>query len=182
MTQTALNSESSLAKRGPSVRITKEDITLLSVDCIVYYATPDLKLGTGFGSLISRRGGSAVQNELKAVLPRAVGEAVVTSAGKLKARAIIHAVGPAFQEAQLRDKLKRTMESALKCAEEQGAATVAFPPMGTGFFGVPAGLSAEVMGEAISEFSKKKSCIREIVICVNDEWLLAPFRTLQAAG
>ncbi|MDH4351601.1 MAG: macro domain-containing protein, partial [Gemmatimonadota bacterium] len=76
------------------IRIVRGDITELDVDAFVLYANPDLTLGSGFGTVISVRGGPDVQKELAGFGPVAVGEVVVTGAGDLRARHIIHAVGP----------------------------------------------------------------------------------------
>src|SRR3972149_1302115 len=82
------------------IRLQKGDIVNLQVDAIVYYARSDLQLGSGFGGAISVRGGPAVP-----------------SAGDLKAHAIIHAVGPKFQEENLEVKLRQTLENVITCAE-----------------------------------------------------------------
>jgi O-acetyl-ADP-ribose deacetylase (regulator of RNase III) len=166
---------------GKTIRVIKEDITDLKVECMVYYASPDLKLGTGFGSMISRRGGNSISNELKDLPEQEVGSAVVTSAGKLKPKCIIHAVGPAFSESDIKKKLKKTVESALNRAEERGAQDVAFPAMGFGFHGIPISVSAEAMKEAIVDFAQKDSCVREILICVNDSWVAEPYLAAMAS-
>ena len=167
---------------GKTIRVIRADITTMAVEGIVYYASPDLQLGTGFGSMISRRGGGAIQNELNAFPLQQVGNAVITTAGKLKADYVIHAVGPAFKEADIKSKLKRTVENALRLAEEKGLSTVAFPAMGTGFHGIPTTLSAETRKEAIADFLKRDSCINEIVICVNDPWVAEPYCSALAAN
>ena len=92
---------------GKIVRVTSGDITELDVDGFVFYATPDLKLGTGVGNAVSLRGGQKILEELNQIGEKAVGEAVATGAGKLKADCIIHAVGPGFQEEDTPEKLRR---------------------------------------------------------------------------
>jgi O-acetyl-ADP-ribose deacetylase (regulator of RNase III) len=155
---------------GKVVRVTSGDITELAVDGFVFYATPNLKLGTGVGNAVSLRGGPRIQEELSGIGPKSVGEAVATGAGKLKASCIIHAVGPAFQEAKTKEKLRRVMESSLKVASDKGLHKVAFPPMGTGFFGIPMDLSAKVMSETIGQFLGQATPLQEITICVLDPW------------
>jgi O-acetyl-ADP-ribose deacetylase (regulator of RNase III) len=79
------------------IRLVKGDITEQDVEAFVFYARPDLTLGSGVGTAISVRGGPTIQKELADLGPIAVGHAVVTGAGNLRAQWIIHAVGPRFQ-------------------------------------------------------------------------------------
>ncbi len=78
------------------ISLMKGDIVGLDVDAIVYYAQPDLVLGSGFGGAIATKGGPKVQEELKKMGPVKTTEVAVTSGGNLKARYIVHAVGPRF--------------------------------------------------------------------------------------
>ena len=158
------------------VRIVREDVTDLEVDAFVYYATSDLVLGSGWGTAIAVRGGPSIQEELKGLGPINTGEAVISGAGEMKAKNIIHAVGPRFQEEDEEAKLRKTMLSALKCAEEKGLATLAFPPMGTGFYGIPLDLSAKVMLETIrAHLNNGQSSVKEIQICLMDSREFPPF-------
>jgi len=150
------------------VRLIRGDITDLEVDALVYYAQPDLALGSGFGGAIALRGGPAVQKELDEMGPVGVGEAVVSAAGKLKAEHIIHAVGPRFQEADTEAKLRATMVNSLRRAEEKGIKTLAFPAMGAGYYGIPPAVSARVMVEALVEHLSGFSGLTEVTICVFD--------------
>jgi O-acetyl-ADP-ribose deacetylase (regulator of RNase III) len=164
-----------------TLRVTKGDITQLDVDAFVYYAQEDLKLGTGFGGAIAVRGGPTIQEELDKIGKLPTGEVAVTGAGELKAAHIIHAVGPRFQETDVPGKLRATMASALRAAEQRGARRLAFPAMGCGFYGVPLDLSAAVMLETLQEHVKGGSGLQEVIICVVDNRELAPFaRRLEA--
>ena len=98
------------------ISLMKGDIVGLDVDAIVYYARPDLVLGSGFGGAIATKGGPKVQEELKKMGPVKTTEAAVTSGGNLKARYVVHAVGPRFQEEDLEDKLRDTMLNVLQKA------------------------------------------------------------------
>ncbi len=159
------------------VRLVREDPTLLEVDAFVFYARPTLKLGSGFGNAIAVRGGPSVQQELDRLGPAEVGQAVVTGAGKLKAKKIIHAVGPAFQESDTEGKLRRTVQAVLERAREMGARTLALPPMGSGFYGVPSDLSARVCLEEIGRSLKSNSgSLREVLFCLCDPRDTEPFR------
>ena len=151
-----------------AIRLVKGDITDLDVDAFVFYAQPDLALGSGFGNAISVRGGPTIQSELQKLEPLTTGAAIVTGAGNLKARYIIHAVGPRFQEEDTESKLRTTVLNVLKRAVETRIQRIAFPAMGAGYYGIPAGLCARVMLEAFKSCLAGQTGIREIIICVLD--------------
>jgi O-acetyl-ADP-ribose deacetylase (regulator of RNase III) len=150
------------------LRLIKDDITDLDVDAFVFYAQPDLVLGSGFGGAISVRGGPTIQKELEELGPVAAGEAVVSAAGNLKAKHIIHAVGPTFQEEDTEGKLRTTVLNALKGAEEKQVERIAFPAMGAGYYGLAPNLCARVMLEVIGGHLEGATGIKEVVICVLD--------------
>ncbi|MHC4777227.1 MAG: macro domain-containing protein [Planctomycetota bacterium] len=161
-----------------TVRIVKGDITDLEVDAFVFYAVEDLAIGSGFGTAISVRGGPSIEKELKELAPLAVGEAVVTEAGKMKAKNIIHAVGPKFQEEDTEGKLRAVMMSTLKKADEKSLKRIAFPAMGAGFYGVPVGLSARVMLETLKSHLEGETGIEEVVIALFDSRWVGTFQDM----
>lgn len=150
------------------VRLIKDDITELDVDAFVFYADPSLALGSGVGTAITVRGGPSVQKELDELGPIETTEAVVSAAGKLKADFIIHAVGPRFREEDIENKLRSTMVNSLARAEEKGAKRIAFPAMGAGYYGIPAGVSARVMLEVLETHLSGETGLEEVIICVLD--------------
>jgi len=161
---------------GRVLRVVKGDVTDQEVNAFVFYASPDLVLGSGFGTAITVRGGPSIQEELSKFAPIGVGEAVISAAGEMKADHIIHAVGPRFQEEEEETKLRDTMLAALKRAEEKKIETLAFPPMGTGFYGVPVDLSAKVMMETIkAHLNNGQSSLKEVLICLMDSREIPPF-------
>ncbi len=143
---------------------------------MVFYAREDLQLGAGFGGAIRSRGGPTIQQELDGIGRVAVGNAVVTSAGTLRARHVIHTCGPKFHERDLAGNLRKCMDSALRAAADLGMRTVAFPPMGAGFYGVPLPMCATVMIEAMREFLSRSSSLEEAIICVCDQREFDAFR------
>ena len=150
------------------VRLIKGDITDLDVDAFVFYAEPVLTLGSGFGGAIAVRGGASIQKELEQLGPVALGEAVVSAAGNLKAEYIIHAVGPKFQEEDTEGKLRTTVLNSLLRAEQIGVERLAFPAMGAGYYGIPPDLCARVMLEVIRSHLQGETGIKDVVICVLD--------------
>jgi O-acetyl-ADP-ribose deacetylase (regulator of RNase III) len=157
------------------LRLVKADITTLDVEAFVFYARPDLALGSGFGNAIARRAGPAVKKALDAIGSVAPTDAVITPGGNLKARHIVHAAGPVFREERLQEKLRTTIANALKRAEEHGIAQIAFPPMGAGFYGVPLPVCVDVMLSTIGSCLSNSTGIREVVICANDTREFAAF-------
>jgi O-acetyl-ADP-ribose deacetylase (regulator of RNase III) len=161
-----------------TIRLIRGDITDIEVEAFVFYARPELKLGSGFGNAISVRGGPTIQKTLDEMeTPLEVGTAVVTEAGNLNAKYIVHAVGPAFQEENTEQKLRKTVESSLKRAEEKGIQQIAFPLMGAGFYGVPMDVSAKVTLETVRDYLAKNTGIKEVVAVALDSRELGPFKT-----
>ncbi len=151
-----------------TICLMKGDIADLDIDAFVYYAQPSLVLGSGFGGAIATRGGPKVQEELKKLGTISTGEAVVTSAGNMKARFIIHAVGPRFQEEETEKKLEATVKDALRRAEEKGIQRLAFPAMGAGFYGIPLDLCSRVMIGEVKNYLENSNSLKEVVICLRD--------------
>lgn len=176
MTETASCSLIEKKVNGTVVRLQEGDLTALPADAMVFYAREDLQLGSGYGTAIQARGGSAVKTELEAMGRIQMGEAVVTGGGGLQATHIIHVCGPKFQEAETEQKLRQAMHSMLVIARERQFRTITVPPLGTGFYGVPPDLSARVMTEVIAESAKTKTTLETITICVNNGRDFAAFQ------
>ncbi len=158
------------------LRLERGDVTDQEVDAFVYYAEHSLSLGSGYGTAITMRGGPAIQEELNKVAPIKTCEAVISGAGKMKAKHIIHAVGPRFQEQDEETKLRNTMLAVLKIAEENKIETLAFPTMGAGFYGIALNVSAKVMMETIkAHLNSGQSSLKEVVIYYMDSRELPPF-------
>ena len=150
------------------VRLMQGDLTALEVDAFVHYAKENLDLGSGYGTAIQSRGGGAVKKAVEKIGGIRMGEAVMTTAGAMSAKHIIHACGPKFQEADTERKLRDCMQSALRIAQENGLKTVAFPPLGAGFYGVPLEFCARVMIGTIRSAAAAGTSLEEIVICTVD--------------
>ncbi|MFH1540048.1 MAG: macro domain-containing protein [bacterium] len=154
---------------GKTLRLMKGDLTALSVDAFVFYARENLDIGTGYGTAIQMRGGVAIKKELEGIGGIRMGEAVASGAGEMNANLIIHACGPKHLEKDTETKLRKCMKSSLEVAKEKGVKTLAFPPMGTGFYGVPMPLSSKVMMETITEHLRGNTSIEEVTICTVDD-------------
>ena len=150
------------------VELIKDDLTALEVEAIVFYAREDLLLGSGFGNAISTRGGPTIKAELDKIGGVRPNEAIVTAAGSLQSKHIIHAVGPKFQEENFGNKLKTTMDNALKAADEKNIAELAFPLMGAGFYGTPFDICIKIMLERINKYLSAKTGLKKVILCAND--------------
>jgi len=161
---------------GKVISLVKTDITDYDIECFVYYASSDLKLGAGFGGAIAVRGGPQIQKDLDKMAPVEPYRAVISDAGELKAKYIIHANGPKFQEEDMEEKIKTTIVNSLKLADEKGIKRIAFPPMGTGFYGVTLDQSARVTLHSIKEYLQGNTGIEEVTVCLNDNREFQPFK------
>ncbi len=158
------------------IKLQQGDLTALPVDAWVFYAKEDLDVGSGYGTAITTRGGASVRKALEEIGSIKMGEAIMTTAGSMNAEHVIHVCGPKFQEADLEKKLRDCMVSSLRAANENGIKTLAYPPMGAGFYGVPLDLCARVMLETMTTFVEGETSLEEVTICVIDSRDYAPFR------
>jgi O-acetyl-ADP-ribose deacetylase (regulator of RNase III) len=154
--------------RNCSLQLITQDITDFEVEAFVFCAQSNLALGAGYGSAIARRGGPSIKSELDKIGSLPVTQAAITGGGSLKAKYVVHAVGPAFQEAQIESKLRTTIRNALKLVEEKGIRQIALPLMGVGFYGIPLATCSQIMMDTIEEYLAQGSRLSEIIICAND--------------
>ena len=158
---------------GRKVQIVLGDITLEEVDAIVNAANSHLKHGGGVAGAIVRRGGFEIQEESDEIVrergPVRTGEAVVTSGGKLKAKYVIHTVGPVWRGGNHgEDKLLyRAVYNSLLKAHELGVESISMPAISTGIYGFPKERAVPIFARAIADFFREHgdSSIRIVRIC-----------------
>ncbi len=157
--------------KGKRIYVFLGDITDMDVDAIVNAANEHLKHGGGVAGAIVRKGGKIIQEESDRIGYCPVGEAVVTTAGSLKAKFVIHAVGPRWGEGNEENKLKRAVMNALKRGEEKGVSSIAIPAISTGIFGFPKEKGCKIIVEKVKEFLEKEAkSINEVYLCdINEE-------------
>jgi O-acetyl-ADP-ribose deacetylase (regulator of RNase III) len=149
------------------VVITQGDITEMETDAIVNAANERLQLGAGVAGAIRDKGGPDIQKQCDDLGGTHVGGAVVTGGGNLKAKYVIHAVGPRMGEGNEDAKLKNAVINSLKRADEKHMASVAFPAISTGVFGFPMDRAARVMLTAAKEYLEPQtSGIQKVVFCL----------------
>jgi O-acetyl-ADP-ribose deacetylase (regulator of RNase III) len=151
------------------VRLIKGDITDLDVDAIVNAANSALKMGGGVAGAILRKGGRTIQEECDRIGRCPVGGAVITKGGKLKARYVIHAVGPVFGEGDEDEKLRNATLNSLRVAEKHALKSLAFPAISTGIFGFPRDRCARIMLPAVRSYLRdNKTALKQVIFCLHD--------------
>ncbi len=152
--------------KGVKIIALKGDITNLEAECIVNPANSLMIMGGGVAGAIKRKGGSEIEEEAMRHAPVPVGQSIVTMAGGLKCRYIIHS--PTMEKPGGETSLENVYSaasSALKKAEEVKCKKLVFPVLGSGVGGLPVLESSKKIAEAIKENLSDKSSIREIIIC-----------------
>jgi O-acetyl-ADP-ribose deacetylase (regulator of RNase III) len=146
--------------------IVEGDITQESTDAIVNAANPELMGGGGVDGAIHRAGGPAILEECKKIRARSgrlpTGKAVITTAGNMKAKYVIHTVGPIWHGGKSNEPklLASCYSECLKLAKEHGCKSIAFPSISTGAYGYPAELAAPVALNEICRFLQNDTYIK----------------------
>ncbi|MEM6297938.1 MAG: O-acetyl-ADP-ribose deacetylase [Bacteroidota bacterium] len=158
------------------VKAIQGDITKVHVDAIVNAANSSLLGGGGVDGAIHRAGGKAILDDCRKIIARQggckTGEAVITTAGNLPAKHVIHTVGPVWQgghknEAQL---LANCYQNALQLAVDSGCRTVAFPNISTGIYRFPKPKAAEIAVSTVLGFLEGNEVVEEVVfVCFDEE-------------
>jgi O-acetyl-ADP-ribose deacetylase (regulator of RNase III) len=151
------------------LELVRGDITEMQTEAIVNASNAQLVLGGGVAGAIRRKGGPQIQKECSRIGPTFVGGAVLTTAGSLKARYVIHAVGPRMGEGDENGKLKNATLNSLKLADEKSIKSVSFPAISTGVFGFPIRRCAEIMLETSIKYLKGQTGIERVVFCLFTE-------------
>ncbi len=151
------------------LELVQGDITEMETDAIVNAANVQLLLGGGVAGAIRRKGGASIQEDCKRIGGTHVGGAVITTGGNLKAKHVIHAVGPRMGEGGEDGKLKDATLNSLKIADQHHLQSISFPAISTGIFGYPLDRCARVMLSTAVEYLKGKTGLRRVVFCLFGE-------------
>jgi O-acetyl-ADP-ribose deacetylase (regulator of RNase III) len=152
------------------LEIVQGDITDFEVDAIVNAANEQLQLGAGVAGAIRQKGGASIQEECNRIGSTPVGTAVMTGAGHLKAKQVIHAVGPQMGEGDEDRKLASAVRSALALADRRGLKSIAIPALSTGVFGFPMERAARIMLTEIHRYLQGGTKLERVVVALwNDE-------------
>ena len=154
-----------------TIRLVSADLTERDVDAIVNAANSRLQHGGGVAGAIVRKGGRIIQEESNRIGHVPVGGAAITTAGSLKARYVIHAVGPMMGEGDEDNKLKRAVNSVLTLATEKKLRSISLPAISAGIFGFPKDRCATILvGEAVWFLKRNPETSLELVeFCIFDQ-------------
>jgi O-acetyl-ADP-ribose deacetylase (regulator of RNase III) len=155
-----------IAIEGKTLELCEGDITELDTDAIVNAANSRLILGGGVAGAIARKGGPAIQEECNRIGGTPVGTAAITTGGRLRARHVIHAVGPRMGEGDEDRKLESATRSSLNVAEANGLRSIAFPAISTGIFGYPIDRCARIMLSVALERLRSATPLNRIAFCL----------------
>lgn len=151
---------------GRSICLRQGDITEQGDDAIVNAANRQLQLGAGVAGAIRLKGGPEIQQECDRIGGTSVGTAVLTTAGNLRAGAVIHAVGPRQGEGSEEVKLAGATRSALEVAQKQQFKTISFPAISTGIFGFSVGAAARIMLAQIRKHLMTETSLTTVTVCL----------------
>ena len=175
-----MNDNSSRIINGAALSMVQGDITKQDTDAIVNAANSSLMGGGGVDGAIHRAGGPAILEECRQIVTRQgrlpAGQAVITTAGSMKARHVIHTVGPIWRggssgEAEL---LASAYRESLMLAAENNLSSVSFPSISTGAYSYPLEEAAGIAVNTVASFLKESTSIKEVVFVLFDS------RTLEA--
>ena len=162
--------------------IIQGDITRQDTDAIVNAANSSLMGGGGVDGAIHRTGGPAILEECKQIVAKQgrlpIGQAVITTGGNLKARFVIHTVGPIWHGGNQGepDLLASAYRESLRVAAESKLNSISFPSISTGAYGYPVAQAAEVALNTVASFLKEQATsIKEVVFVLFDSATLASY-------
>ena len=153
------------------------DITERKVDAIVNTANSALNHGGGVALAIVRKGGWEIQIESYKLGYVPVGSSVVTGAGKLPCKVVIHTVGPQMGEGDEDNKLKMAMQGVLQLADQKGFKSISVPAISSGIYEFPKDRCAQILiGETVKFLQSRQASIELVEFCIIDKETLAHFR------
>lgn len=163
-------------KDNERIEVIKGDITTVVADAIVNAANSSLLGGGGVDGAIHRAGGPAILEDCKRIRARqggcATGEAVITTAGKLPAKFIIHTVGPVWNGGNNSEskKLADCYKNSLQLAVDNNCRTIAFPNIGTGIYRFPKKEAAAIAVSTVLHFLSHTDFIEKVFfVCFDEE-------------
>lgn len=157
------------------LEVIKGDITKMEVDAIVNAANKSLKGGGGVDGAIHRAGGKEILDECKAIVEKQgkcpTGEAVITTAGKLPSKYVIHTVGPVWNGGKYKEeeKLESCYRNSLDLAVENDCRTVAFPNISTSAYRFPKAKAAEIAVATVKNYPQSNLLDKVIFVCYDEE-------------
>jgi O-acetyl-ADP-ribose deacetylase len=175
-----------MATTSNKIEVMKGDITKISVDAIVNAANTSLLGGGGVDGAIHRAGGVTILNECKKIVELQggckTGEAVITTAGNLPAKFVIHTVGPVWNGGKSHEaqKLGNCYRNSLQLAENNNCISIAFPGISTGIYRFPKNEAAKIAVETVCKFISLPGKVEKVIfVCFDDEYFISINRHLK---
>jgi O-acetyl-ADP-ribose deacetylase (regulator of RNase III) len=161
-----------------TLSLVKGDITEQDTDAIVNAANSGLRGGGGVDGAIHRAGGPAVMEECRRIGGCRTGDAVATTGGRLKARFVIHAVGPRWAGGRSGEQelLASAYRRSLEVADEEGLGSVSFPSISTGAYGYPIERAAEVALRTVWDYLEGRTGVKNVTFVLFSDGDLAVYR------
>jgi len=157
------------------IELLKADITEIEIDAIVNAANTSLLGGGGVDGAIHRKGGKAILDECIQIRNKQggckTGEAVITTAGNLPSKYVIHTVGPVWN-GDKEEKSKLLAEcytNSLNLAVQNGIKSIAFPNISTGIYHFPKDKAAEIAIQTVKDFERSVEIEKVVFVCFDDE-------------
>jgi O-acetyl-ADP-ribose deacetylase (regulator of RNase III) len=163
--------------------VLRGDISALDLDAIVNAANAELGPGTGVNGAILRAGGADLGRAMAALGGCPTGEAVVTPGFRLKARLVVHTVAPIFSQYAVDEVwrlLGRCYSNSLSLAVKHGVRRIAFPCLGTGVYGIPAGPACSVAIASVMAHCEMHAQPEQVAFCCYDETSAGLYRAALA--
>jgi O-acetyl-ADP-ribose deacetylase (regulator of RNase III) len=154
---------------GKVLEAVKGDITDYEGDAIVNAANNHFWMGGGVAGAIKRKGGTSIEQEAMRQGPKPIGDAVITQAGNLKAKYVIHAAVMGQDLQTDSKKISSATRSSLKLAESHKIKSIAFPALGTGVGGFPLVEAASIMVQEAAFFLKGSKSIERVTFVLLDD-------------
>lgn len=158
------------------IELIKGDITKIKADAIVNAANSSLMGGGGVDGAIHRAGGPAILEECRKIIARQgsckTGEAVITTAGNLPAKFVIHTVGPVWNDGRKNEAslLAACYQNSLNLAIDHNLSSIAFPNISTGVYGYPKKEAAEIALKTVMVYLKQDTFISKVYfVCFDEE-------------
>lgn len=159
----------SIQLEGTQLELIEGDITELKVDAVVNAANEDLQLGSGVAGAILKKGGETIQEECDRIGHTPVGTAVLTGAGQLNAKHVIHAVGPRMGEGEEDRKLAQAVRASLALADRHALRSIALPAISTGVFGFPIDRCARILLTEVYRYLQGGTKIERVVVSLRGD-------------
>jgi len=157
--------------KDTEIIVTKGDITECDTEAIVNAANTHFKMGGGLAAVIKKRGGDLIQEEASKKGPVDIGDAIITGAGALKAKCIIHTATMSLDFKTDEESIRKATYNSLLCAQKNKISSIAFPALGCGIGKFPYEASSKIMAQEVFRYAREveQPTLKRIVFVLYSE-------------